>query len=182
MDWLTQLDFNFSNWIVQMLHADWFNSVMAFITALGDNGLIWILIAAALCITKKYRKCGIILLLSLAITYIVGDHILKPLFERDRPFIQNPEHSLIIPPPGGFSFPSGHTSSSFVSAYLLGKYNKHWQLPAFILAGFIGFSRIYLYVHFLTDVITGLLLGLLIGWLVYKGTKQYTIINQNNMP
>ena len=89
--------------------------------------------------------------------------ILKPLIARLRPFTVNTAIELLIPPPSDFSFPSGHTFASFASATAILKNNRRLGIPAIILAVLIAFSRLYLYVHYPTDVFFGLLLGILAG-------------------
>ena len=105
------------------------------------------------------------LLAVLAITFLVGDVVLKNWIQRPRPFQEMPVE-LLIPPPESFSFPSGHTSSSFAAASVIYRVRKSWGIAAFILAVLIGFSRLFLFVHYPTDVLAGAVLGLLVGNLV----------------
>ncbi len=143
--------------------------VMAFITHLGDSGIFWIALAICLVIFKKTRKYGLILTVGLAFMLLLNDIILKPLIARPRPFdiaqwkdwFVYPE---IISRPSGFSFPSGHTSCSFASATALtATKKKSVYILAFALAALIGFSRIYLHVHYCTDVLFGAVAGVIYG-------------------
>lgn len=143
--------------------------VMAFITHLGDGGALWIALAIGLIVFKKTRKCGLVLAAALICTMLINDIIFKPLISRPRPF--NLElwrdwfvYPEIIPRPSSFSFPSGHTSSSFASATaLVALKKKSVYIPAFILASLIAFSRIYLHVHYCTDVLFGIIAGIAYG-------------------
>ena len=69
----------------------------------------------------------------------------------------------LVARPHGWSFPSGHTSSAFAAAFALWLQNRRLGVPALVLAGFIGFTRMYLYVHFPTDILGGVALGLALG-------------------
>nr|WP_317358054.1 phosphatase PAP2 family protein [uncultured Tyzzerella sp.] len=152
--------------------------MFSFITHLGDAGLIWIAFGIFLIIKKSTRKNGIIMLFSLILGSIIGNGILKHIFERPRPFI---ELSLIpfIAPPGGFSFPSGHSMSSFIGATCIYYTNKKWGIIAYILALLIALSRVILLVHYPTDVLTGALLGIIVALFVITIFK-HKVLNFNN--
>jgi undecaprenyl-diphosphatase len=143
--------------------------VMAFITHLGDGGALWVALALGLIVFKKTRRCGITLAVALLCMMLINDLLLKPLIARPRPFNLElwkdwfvfPE---IISRPSSFSFPSGHTSSSFAAATALTSLKKKSvYIPAFILAALIAFSRIYLHVHYCTDVLFGMAAGIAYG-------------------
>ena len=87
----------------------------------------------------------------------------EPLFARPRPCDLRPEMLTLVARPHGWSFPSGHTSSAFAAAFALWLQNRRLGVPALALAGFIGFTRMYLYVHFPTDILGGVALGLALG-------------------
>ena len=146
------------DWIQTHLRNPWMDRLMVWITSLGDNGWIWILAGIVLCLSKKYRKAGIWLLLSLELGSLTSNYILKPLFMRPRPY-EGLMLDLLIPVPGGYSFPSGHTTSSFAAAAALAMAGNPAGIPALILAALIAFSRMYLYVHYPTDIIGGIVLG-----------------------
>lgn len=130
--------------------------VMTFITRLGDAGAVWILLAVILLMIPKTRKSGAVLAAALCVDVVLCNGILKNLVGRIRPCDVNPSILLLIPRPDDFSFPSGHTAASFtaVMALLLAGERKLWK-PALALAVLIAFSRIYLYVHYPTDILGG---------------------------
>ena len=147
------------------------NVVMPIITTLGNGGAIWIAIAILLLINKKYRKYGVLLSISLLLCLLVGNIFLKPTVARIRPFDLNDTIKILIEKPMDYSFPSGHTMSSFAAATILFYMNKKIGSFAYILASRIAFSRLYLYVHFPSDVLTGLIVGVLLSSIVIKVNK-----------
>lgn len=154
----TILDF-----IQQHIKNDVLDAVMPTITFLGDAGIIWILISFALLISRKHRKTGIILIMAMVIDAVLCNGIIKPLIGRMRPFEWNADITLLITPPKDASFPSGHTAISFAVVMVLYlRKERYWYL-ALILAILIAFSRMYLYVHFPTDILGGCVLGVLCG-------------------
>lgn len=169
-DKMTSLINNFDTeimfFIYSKLHFPILDKLMILITSLGDKGMIWIIIGLILLINKKTRVAGILTLATLGLSAIIGEGILKPLFQRPRPYSDYPTTLMLIDQLTSFSFPSGHTSSSFAAAYILSKFFKKWT---FVLGGFaivMGFSRMYLFMHYPTDVIVGALLGLVSGIIV----------------
>ncbi|MCI9075205.1 MAG: phosphatase PAP2 family protein [Dorea sp.] len=142
---------------------------MPVITSLGNVGIIWILLAVLLLIIPKTRKTGAVLAIALVLDVVLCNGIIKNLAARMRPYDRNPVVELLIHKPIDYSFPSGHTAASFaaVSAlYFAGE--KHMWKPVLVLAVLIAFSRLYLYVHYPTDVIGGAVLGILCGYLADK--------------
>ena len=139
--------------------------VMCFITKLGDAGMIWIVLAVILLLIPKTRKTGIVMMAALCIDLVVCNGILKNLFARIRPCDVNTQIQLLIARPDDFSFPSGHTAASFAAVavlYFSGE-RKLWK-PALALACLIAFSRLYLYVHYPTDILGGILVGIAAGY------------------
>ena len=158
---------------LQTIHNPVLDSLMCAITRLGDAGIFWILLCIVLLIVPKTRKSGIILMAALLVDLVVCNGILKPLLHRIRPFDVKTGIELLVKRPTDYSFPSGHTAASFASVmalYLAGE-KKIW-IPSLVLAVLISFSRLYLYVHYLTDVLGGMVVGLAAGvlgyWLVKK--------------
>ena len=134
------------------------------ISFLGNSGWIWIVLALVLVSMRKTRKVGLAMGLGLILCLLIGNVTLKPLIARIRPFALR-EFLLLIDAPSDFSFPSGHTFSSFVGAgvLLFSRVEKRLWIPGMILACLVAFSRLYLYVHYPTDVLAGIVLGLLVA-------------------
>ena len=112
---------------------------------------------------RRTRKAGCAMATALVLYLVAGDYILKPLFARPRPCDANTAITILVKRPHGHSFPSGHTASAFAAAFALWLQNRKLGVPALVLAAFIAFTRLYLYVHFPTDVLGGLVLGLALG-------------------
>lgn len=138
------------------------------VTSLGDDGWFWIIIGIALLFFKKTRTVGITLLTALVINMCMTNLTLKDFFARPRPYTVNQELITLIPPLSSYSFPSGHTSVSFSGALVLYRMlPKKIGIPALILAAMIGFSRLYVGVHFPTDVLGGIVVGVIASTAAY---------------
>lgn len=160
--------------IQQHMRTSILTPIFKLLTDLGNSGLIWLIITIALLCFKKTRSLGLAALLSLAVCFIINNEILKNVIARPRPFTQLSGLNVLIPKPSDFSFPSGHTASSFATAGAFFYYgNKKWGIFALILASLIGFSRLYLGVHYPSDVLFGALLGMLISFTVSKAIIYY---------
>lgn len=157
------LDFQILDWIRQNLRNPFLDTVMPALTALGNAGILWIVIAVVLLFIKSRRRCGVTMAAGLIADLLIGLVLLKNLIGRARPCWINPSVPLLISSPTDYSFPSGHTLASFTAAVILLRHDRRLGIPALILAALIAFSRLYLYVHFPSDVLAGLLLGILIG-------------------
>lgn len=157
---------------LQELHAPVLDFFFKMITHLGDAGLFWIATGILLLCFRKTRVCGFCVLAGLAVGALITNVTLKPLVARDRPFWVNDTVQLLVSAPKDFSFPSGHTQASFVSAAAIWMNHRKWGTAAFILAALIAFSRLYLYVHFPTDVLAGAVIGICVGigvsWLILR--------------
>ncbi len=154
------------------------DEIMCFITHLADAGILWLFLTFVLLVLPKTRKYGMILLISLSVDIILCNGLLKHLFARVRPCDINPSIHLLIARPMDYSFPSGHTAISFtaVAALYFLKLGKIWK-PALILASFIAFSRLYLYVHYPTDILGGIFIGIVSGSIGYiLGSKWFEFI------
>lgn len=155
------LDNSILIYIKNNMHGPIMDKFMVIMTSLGNGGFMWIVIGIILLISKKYRKVGFITLIALLFSAILGEGILKHLVQRSRPFTHVSAVKLLIAEPLSFSFPSGHAASSFAAAGVLAKYFKDYALEFFSMASIIAFSRLYLYVHYPTDVAAGIVLGLI---------------------
>ena len=142
------------------------DSIMVFITTLGDKGYIWIAATILLLIPKKTRKVGMMSAIALLGSLIINNEIIKNLVKRPRPFVTFTDLQIIIPTPSQYSFPSGHTSSSFAAAAVFYRHlPKKLGIPSVVLAGLIGFSRLYVGVHYPTDVLAGVVMGIFLSYL-----------------
>ncbi len=153
---------------LQTIHTPLLDKILAFITSLGNAGIIWIVLAVVLLILPKTRKTGIIVAAALLMDLILCNLILKNLVARVRPYDVNTAIAILIKKPLDFSFPSGHTAASFaaMTALFLAKMKKAW-IAALVLAVLIAFSRLYFYVHYPTDVLGGIVVGILSGIIGY---------------
>lgn len=153
---------------LQTIHTPLLDKILAFITSLGNAGIIWIVLAVVLLILPKTRKTGIIVAAALLMDLILCNLILKNLVARVRPYDVNTAIAILIKKPLDFSFPSGHTAVSFaaMTALFLAKMKKAW-IAALVLAVLIAFSRLYFYVHYPTDVLGGAVVGILSGIIGY---------------
>jgi undecaprenyl-diphosphatase len=156
-----RLDSSILLYIKDNMHGIIMDKSMIISTYLGNGGIIWIIIAAILIINKKYRKIGFMALGALILSTILGEGILKHIVQRTRPSEDITAWNFLIAKPLSYSFPSGHTTSSFAVAGVLAKYFKRYAFGFLGLASLIGFSRLYLYVHYPTDILAGAVLGLM---------------------
>ncbi|AOR24787.1 phosphatase PAP2 family protein [Clostridium taeniosporum] len=168
MQYIQMFDNKILEFIQNNLHTSFMDKIIPIITSLGNMGFIWIVIGIAFICSEKYRKYGFIMLCTLCIGALIGDGIIKPLVGRMRPFNSIENIELLIKAPTSFSFPSGHTMSSFAAATIVYIANKKMGIGAFILAALIGFSRMYLYVHYPSDVLVGCILGITLSNVIYK--------------
>ena len=170
-DMFLNFDLSVFEWI-QSIQCGFLNAVMVFISTLGNAGAIFIVLALVLLCTKKYRKAGLAVAVALIVMLICNDLFLKEFFARPRPFnllATDPEkyafwgegyvYPELIGKPSSYSFPSGHTSSAFAAAIALLCHNRKLGIPVTIFAAIMGFSRIYVEVHYCTDVIAGVVSG-----------------------
>ena len=157
------LDFSILYWIQDHLRCSLLDWLMPKLSVLGDSGIIWIVAALALIAAKRHRRCGITLAAGLLCSLLLGNLLLKPLIARPRPCWLDETVILLVSAPGDYSFPSGHSLSAFIAAVILLRYDRRFGIPALVLAAFIAFSRLYLFVHFPSDVLAGILLGTGVG-------------------
>ena len=151
-------------WIQAYLQSDFLDTVMPIITLFGEGGIFWIAWAVILLIIPKTRKIGLSMLIALILGLLVCNLTLKPLVARVRPYdLQEQDFgvyiNLLISRQSDFSFPSGHTIASFEAAVVLLKNSKKMGIPALIIAILVSFSRLYLYVHYPSDVLVSVVLG-----------------------
>lgn len=176
MDIILNIDRNIILYINEILpNYPFIQKIFSIITQLGDSGVIWIVLGIFLLLNKNTKKTGILMLITLILGSFLGTHLLKNIFERQRPFIQLNLQPFITPP-NSFSFPSGHSLSSFIGATCIFYTNKKWGILAYTLATLIALSRVILIVHYPSDVIVGSILGIIISLVtifLFKKFEQY---------
>lgn len=167
------MEFTILNWI-QNLHCEFLDTVMVkiFNDIVGTKGEIWLMIGILLLVIPKTRKTGLCVLSAYIIAYYVGDGILKDLIARSRPCMIDETVELLVKRPTSYSCPSVHSMLAFASATSIFWYHKKTGIAALVFASLIGFSRMYFFVHFPTDVLFGAALGFVIGTAVCFLTKK----------
>ncbi len=156
---MTGVDFAILYWIQEHLRCGLLDGIMYVVTRLGSGGIIWIAVMVVFLCTKKYRHYGIMLAISLAASLVIGNLCLKNIVVRPRPCWIDTSVDTVIPVPHDYSFPSCHTLSSAAAATVITGADRRYGICAIIMACLIAFSRLYLFVHFPTDVLAGAILG-----------------------
>ena len=156
------------DWLRANVSCGFLDKIMPMVTVLGDGGLFWIVTALLLLLFRKTRRTGLSVAFALLMGLLLCNIIMKPAFGRIRPYDYQLEHfgltiPLLVERSHDFSFPSGHTIASFEAATALLLCNKKLGIPSLVLAVLIAFSRLYLYVHYPTDVLTSVVLGIGLG-------------------
>ncbi len=154
------------DWIQANLQSSLMDTIMPIITLFGEAGIFWIAWAVLMLLIPKTRKIGLGMGIALLLGVLICNVTLKPLVQRPRPydFVETNYQviiKLLIERQSDFSFPSGHTIASFEAATVLLLNDKRMGIPAMILAILVSFSRLYLYVHYPSDVIFSVFAGIL---------------------
>lgn len=173
MNIIQNADISILLYIQEHIRKEWMNGFWRAITFLGDGGWFWILLAVVLLIMKKTRKAGAAAAIALVIGALITNVCLKNMVARVRPYDTYSALIPIVTKPIDWSFPSGHTCASFASAFVYFRLlPKKYGISALVLACMIAFSRLYLGVHYPTDVLAGFLIGLLASvlavWMVRR--------------
>lgn len=166
-------DLSILYFIQEHLSNPFFDFFMPLVSFMGDKGLIWIIAGVALMSYNKTRRGGVMVIIAIALVFLIGELGIKNVVGRLRPFHVDESIQLLIDAPLSFSFPSGHTGSSFAASTVLMRYNKKMGIPALCLAACIAFSRMYLFVHYPTDILAGMVLGVAGGLTVYFLYNKY---------
>ncbi len=175
------MDLQILQFIQHYIVSDFLDPCMQFFSYVGEAGIIWIIIGISMAISKKYRVYGFMLLLAMLLGFLVGEIGIKNIVQRVRPCYEYPIANMNIEKPESFSFPSGHSCSSFAAAFILLKANKRFGVYGFVLAPLIAFSRLYNYVHYPTDVLAGIALGLGSALLIYSIFKKFVLNKERKL-
>jgi len=162
---ITQLDFAILNWIQKNLRCVFLDDWMPLVTLYAEHGILLIGIGVILLLFRSRRVCGAAVLTGLTSGLLIGNVLLKNLIARQRPCWINTDLNMLVSIPTDYSFPSGHTLHCFIMATVLLHYDRRLGIPALVMAILVAFSRLYLYVHYPTDVLAGAVLGIGIGLL-----------------
>lgn len=166
MEVLLGLDGNILLWIQEYIRNDFLTPFFVFITKLGDVGMIWIVLTLVFVCNKKTRKAGVISAVALLLSLLFCNVLLKNLVQRVRPYEVIDTLTILVERQKDFSFPSGHTSASFAAGIVFFRnLPRKFGVPAVILACLISFSRLYIGVHYPTDVICSIVLGGVLAFL-----------------
>ena len=157
-------EFAILDWIQAHLRCGFLDAVLPAISRTANHGELWIILAVILLLIRGQRKYGASVACGLILDLVSCNIILKPLIGRIRPFAVNGLVELLIAAPTDASFPSGHTAASFAAVFALKTAGSPLWKPALAVALVIAFSRVYLYVHWPSDVLGGALLGAAVGW------------------
>lgn len=166
---MNQFEASIILWIQENLRGA-LDGLWLFITHLGDDGILWIILGLVLLFWKKTRPIGFTMLISLLFDYLIINVTLKDLIARPRPFVVNEAITPLITDVSPYrSFPSGHSGGSFAAMFALYKWvPKKVGIPALILAALVALSRLYVGVHYPTDIIAGCIIGFMCSvWAYY---------------
>lgn len=162
---ITDIDYKILDFVHEHFVCPFLDFIMPIITAFGEYGLFFIAAAAVMLIFKRTRKTGAMMGCALVLGLLICNLGLKPAVARIRPYELRPiDFEMLVPKATDYSFPSGHTIAAVESATVLMIRDKRFGIPAAVLAVLIAFSRIYLYIHYPSDVVTSLFLGVAIGF------------------
>ena len=169
------MDFEFQilNYIQEHCRSGIMDVLMSIVSIMGKLSWMWVVLAIILLIIKKTRKCGVTLTIDLIFNFVAGNLIIKPIVSRIRPCVLNRTVQMVSSIPFDASFPSGHTLFAFGAATIIFIYNKGLGVLAYLFAMVMAFSRMYLYMHFPTDVLLGGIFGIIFAVIVYSLQKSF---------
>ena len=167
---------------LQTIHTPLLDNIMTFFTRFGDKGIFTIILCIVLLIIPRTRRIGLCVTVAALLDFLVINVILKNLISRIRPFDVNTAVDLLVVRPDDYSFPSGHSGVMFAAVgALFATVEKKWWIPVLVLGLIVVFSRLYLYVHYPTDVIAGMIAGFICGIAGAKiGNRIWDKITKNN--
>lgn len=175
MNWAMKIDVGILLWIQEHMRAAFLTVFWRAVTFLGNGGWFWIVLGIVLVCMAKTRKVGITALLSLAMGALITNVWLKNFVARPRPFDALETITPLIAAPKDFSFPSGHTCASFAVALVCWRMlPRKYGAPLMALAALVAFSRLYLGVHYPSDVLGGFLVARLVSEVAYAAMKKWS--------
>lgn len=154
---------NFSNSIQNPI----LDNIMLFLTFLANDGLIWIVLILLMSFFKNSRVYGFLVFVSLGMTLLLGNKILKNFFDRERPFLRFSNLRLLVESSGTNSFPSSHAATAFAVFGIFYFFDLRYKWSIFILALGISLSRVYLNMHYFSDITAGAALGLITAYVIF---------------
>lgn len=161
------MDITILNYVQNHFHNKFTDFFFVLLSRVGNGGAIWFAFMFLMASNPGTRRYALLLFFAVALAYLISQ-ILKPVIGRPRPFVSYPGRRILIHTPGGYSCPSGHSSSSFAAATVICIVNRPIVGAAAILLAFgIAFSRIFLFVHYPSDTAFGALLGVLSAFLIF---------------
>ena len=166
------MEFNILYAIQAMYSSFLDNIILAITKVMGNYGQIWLLVSLALLIPKKTRKAGVCIISSYILVFLLGQFALKDLIARPRPCHIDETVTLLVKRPGSYSCPSTHTAWAFAGATSIYCYHKRAGIAVGVIAIIIGFSRLYLFVHFPTDVLIGAVMGIVLAIICAVGINR----------
>ncbi|MDP4179658.1 MAG: phosphatase PAP2 family protein [Bacillota bacterium] len=178
-DFIQNIDEKLLFFIQDHFHNGILDKVMPLVTDLGNWGFLWLTVSIILIISKKYRKIGLMAMASFLLSFLLSENVIKYIVQRPRPFVLFDQYKLLIPKPSNFSFPSSHSTEAFATAAILFKKSKVTGIVFLVIAALIAFSRLYLFVHFPSDVLGGIITGLICAFIVNYTAKH---IYKNKAP
>ena len=171
---VAQIDYNILEYIRQHISGPVMDRIMTIITHLGDYGLLWICLAFILMAVPRTRKSGFAVVAAMIAGLVICNLLMKNIIARPRPF-EAYGLPIIIDRPMGYSFPSGHSSNSFIAATVIAMKYRKYAAAVYTTAALIALSRIYLCVHYPSDVIAGAVIGMGIGYVTVKLFEKYIL-------
>lgn len=169
---ITEIDVQIMLWIQENMRSEMMDTIMRFVTWIGDWMLLWSIILIVILVWKKQERSAKLITLSLALSFLFNQVVLKNIVRRHRPFVDHSTLQPLIEKPSSFSFPSSHSATSFAVASAI-----HWckikgYIFGYVLAILIAFSRVYLNVHYPSDILVGAVVGIVSTMIAERILKQ----------
>ena len=176
-EWLASLEGGVLLWIQETMRGPVQDAIVMAFTKLGNSGVLFIVLGVVLLFFKKTRRVGVAALLALLFGFLITNLTLKPLVSRPRPWLDVEGLINLVGESAYRSFPSGHSTSAFAFGFalLFGAPKRWMKWAAIIVAVLMGLSRLYVGVHYPTDILGGVLVGLLAGWLAWQIAKRIKV-------